>query len=68
MERYLRFGRFPLTSDMNSSSDNIGDIIYINAFRNPIIVLNTAEAASQLLDKRSNKYSSRPVRTMASEL
>jgi len=46
----------------------LGDIIYIYTYGNPIVVLNTAEAADQLLDKRSNKYSSRPQRTMIYEL
>ncbi|KIM78610.1 hypothetical protein PILCRDRAFT_98340 [Piloderma croceum F 1598] len=48
--------------------DTFGDIIYIYAFGNPIIVLNTAEAANQLLDKRGDIYSSRPLRTMVGEL
>ncbi|ETW81852.1 cytochrome P450 monooxygenase 12 [Heterobasidion irregulare TC 32-1] len=45
-----------------------GDIIYIYAFGNPIIILNSAKAANDLLDKRSAKYSSRPVRIMVQEL
>ncbi|KIM81632.1 hypothetical protein PILCRDRAFT_787464 [Piloderma croceum F 1598] len=48
--------------------DTFGDIIYIYKYGNPIVVLNTAEAANLLLDKRSNKYSSRPRRTMLNEL
>jgi cytochrome P450 len=48
--------------------DTFGDIIYIYTFGNPIIVLNTAEAADELLDKRGNIYSSKPVRTMVYEL
>lgn len=46
----------------------LGDIIYIYTLGNPIIVLNSAEAADMLLDKRGNKYSSRPERTMVYEL
>ena len=45
-----------------------GDIIYIYAFGNPIIILNSAKAANDLLDKRSAKYSSRPVCLMVQEL
>lgn len=45
-----------------------GDLIYIRKFGNPILVLNSMEAANELLDKRSVIYSSRPYRTMASEL
>jgi len=46
----------------------VGDIIYINKFGNPIIVLNNVEATNELLDKRSSNYSSRPRRTMFDEL
>jgi hypothetical protein len=46
----------------------LGGIIHIYTFGNPIIILNTAEAADLLLDKRGNKYSSRPQRTMIYEL
>ncbi|GLB36242.1 putative cytochrome p450 [Lyophyllum shimeji] len=45
-----------------------GDIIYISVFRNPILVLNSARAAADLLEKRSSNYSSRPTRTMIVEL
>jgi hypothetical protein len=46
----------------------LGNIIYIYTFGNPIIVLNTADAANLLLDKRSNNSSSRPQRTMLIKL
>src|ERR1700685_94418 len=39
-----------LPPDLHLSSDNIGDIIYIYTLGNPIVVLNTAEAANPLLD------------------
>ncbi|KAK7058891.1 hypothetical protein VNI00_001515 [Paramarasmius palmivorus] len=42
--------------------DVYGDLIYIRVFGNPILVLNSAQAISDLLDKRSGNYSSRPVR------
>lgn len=45
-----------------------GDLIYIYVFGNPILVLNSAEAVTDLLEKRSGNYSSRPVRTMVVEL
>ncbi|KAF8898640.1 cytochrome P450 [Infundibulicybe gibba] len=45
-----------------------GDIIYIHVFGNPVLVLNSAAAISDLLEKRSGKYSSRPIRTMIVEL
>ncbi|KAL4266704.1 cytochrome P450 family protein [Pleurotus pulmonarius] len=45
-----------------------GDIIYFNVFGNPLLVLNSASAAHELLENRSAIYSSRPVRTMQTEL
>lgn len=45
-----------------------GDVIYIYVFGNPILVLNSAEAVNDLLERRSGNYSSRPVRTMINEL
>ncbi|KAI0094761.1 cytochrome P450 [Irpex rosettiformis] len=45
-----------------------GDIIYVHIFGNPLLVLNTAEAVNDLFEKRGAIYSSRPVRTMVSEL
>ncbi|KAK7064159.1 cytochrome p450 [Favolaschia claudopus] len=45
-----------------------GELIYIRVFGNPILVLNTATVVSDLLEKRSGKYSSRPVRTMIVDL
>lgn len=54
-----------VTMHLISSS---GDLIYIYVFGNPILVLNTAKAASDLLEKRGSNYSSRPIRTMVVEL
>ncbi|KAF8216142.1 cytochrome P450 [Mycena galopus ATCC 62051] len=45
-----------------------GDLIYIRVFGNPILVINSAAVASDLLEKRGGKYSSRPIRTMVVEL
>ncbi|KAF9499746.1 cytochrome P450 [Pleurotus eryngii] len=45
-----------------------GDLIYVNILGSPLLILNSAEVMDDLLEKRSNKYSSRPVRTMVVEL
>ena len=37
-----------------------GDVIYLSIIGRPIIVLNSAEAARDLMDKRSSNYSDRP--------
>ncbi|KAF5350190.1 hypothetical protein D9757_013079 [Collybiopsis confluens] len=44
------------------------DIIHLSALGNSIVVLNTAKAVSDLLEKRSLIYSSRPYSTMIGEL
>ncbi|KIK71103.1 hypothetical protein GYMLUDRAFT_33229 [Collybiopsis luxurians FD-317 M1] len=48
--------------------DTYGDLIYIQVFGNPILVLNSPQAISDLFEKRSANYSSRPIRTMVVEL
>ncbi|KAJ7510537.1 cytochrome P450 [Mycena galericulata] len=45
-----------------------GDIIFLNVLRNPILVINSVEAAQELLEKRSSIYSSRPVRVMQKDV
>ncbi|KAF9481679.1 cytochrome P450 [Pholiota conissans] len=45
-----------------------GDIVYYNVFGKVTIVLNSLEAATELLDKRSSNYSDRPRMVMANEL
>ena len=37
-----------------------GDIVFAKFFRTPAIILNSKEAAEELLEKRSAKYSDRP--------
>jgi hypothetical protein len=41
-------------------NSHIGDVIYFNALGKSIVVLNSVEAAIELLDKRSSIYSERP--------
>lgn len=45
-----------------------GDIIYIRLLGNPVLVLNSARAVNDLLNKRSHMYSSRPIRPMVVDL
>ncbi|KAG6810412.1 hypothetical protein H0H92_011973 [Tricholoma furcatifolium] len=45
-----------------------GDFVFFNIFRNPMLVVSSTEVAQELLDKRGAIYSSRPLRTMQSEL
>jgi hypothetical protein len=39
---------------------HVGDVIYFNALRKSIVVLNSVEVAVDLLDKRSSIYGDRP--------
>ncbi|KAF9044808.1 cytochrome P450, partial [Hymenopellis radicata] len=45
-----------------------GDLVYVRILGNPICILNSSEVISDLLEKRSANFSSRPVRTMVGEL
>ena len=42
-----------------------GDIVYTRALGQEIIILNSEELAIALLEKRSDKYSDRPVYSVA---
>ncbi|KAJ7629458.1 cytochrome P450 [Mycena polygramma] len=63
MPRKLPWVTFARWSEAYSS-----DIIHLNVAGTSIVVLNTIEAATDLLDKRSSIYSSRPRMVMAKEL
>ncbi|KAH9170566.1 hypothetical protein EDB89DRAFT_1977337 [Lactarius sanguifluus] len=44
------------------------DVMYLSALGQPILVLNSLKAASELLDRRANIYSGRPRMIMAQEI
>ncbi|TBU39014.1 cytochrome P450 [Dichomitus squalens] len=46
----------------------VGDIVFARFFRTPVVVLNSKEAAVELLEKRSGKYSDRPPFVLLKEL
>ncbi|KZT30484.1 cytochrome P450 [Neolentinus lepideus HHB14362 ss-1] len=48
--------------------ESYGDLIYVGLLGNPILILNSAKVANDLLDKRGSKYSSRPGRPMVNDL
>ncbi|EIM82220.1 cytochrome P450 [Stereum hirsutum FP-91666 SS1] len=52
-------------SDMRTT---FGDIIYLNIVGQPIVVINSAKIAADLLDRRASIYSDRPPSYVASEL
>ncbi|KAF9043117.1 putative monooxygenase [Panaeolus papilionaceus] len=47
-------------------SKTYGDIIHVDVFGQSIVIINSTQAAKDLLDKRSTIYSDRPVLEMAS--
>ena len=50
------------------TSRNPGDIVYLENFGAPFVILNSYETTIDLLEKRSIKYSSRPLTTMVDQL
>ena len=46
----------------------LGDVFYVNAAGQSIIVLNSQKAAADLLDRRAGIYSSRPRSIVAGEI
>jgi len=46
----------------------IGEITYINALGQEMIILNSSKAAVEILEKRSANYSDRPVIMMCGEI
>ncbi|KAH9015899.1 cytochrome P450 [Lactarius hengduanensis] len=49
-------------------SQQFGDVFYLNAMGQPIVVLNTQKAAADLLDRRAGIYSDRPRLIVAGEI
>lgn len=45
-----------------------GDITYLNAAGQPIVVLNSQKVAADLLDRRASIYSDRPQNIVASDI
>lgn len=45
-----------------------GDVIYLRMFTKPTLILNSIDAARELLDKRSTKYSGRPPSILLADL
>ena len=46
----------------------LGDVIYLNLLGQPMVILNAAEDAIALLEKRGNIYSDRPIFMMGGEM
>ncbi|KAI0060310.1 cytochrome P450 [Artomyces pyxidatus] len=48
--------------------ERYGDVIYLNALGQPMVILNTQKVAADLLDRRAGIYSDRPRLIVASEI
>ena len=46
----------------------LGDIIYLNAFGQPMVILNSQKVAADLLNRRAGIYSDRPRNIVASDI
>jgi hypothetical protein len=46
----------------------VGDVVYLHVLGQGMIILNTAEAAVELLDNKGRIYSDKPRAVMAGEL
>ncbi|KAF9067149.1 cytochrome P450 [Rhodocollybia butyracea] len=57
-----------LWSTFRKWADAYGSIVHVSAFGQRIIVLNDAQYATEMLDKKSRIYSDRPKLTMAGKL
>lgn len=53
---------------MGSNCNCLGDVIFFHGLGNNVLVLNTLEAVSDLLDKRGSIYSHRPSLVVGGEL
>lgn len=70
MEWKQQFGAtgFTLAAVWNSLTITLGDVFYVNAAGQPIIVLNTQKTAADLLDRRAGIYSDRPRNIVAAQI
>jgi hypothetical protein len=66
-----KYGQFVLSSnflDKFLTRTRLGELIYLNAAGQPIVVLNSQRVAVDLLDRRSGIYSDRPRNIVACDI
>ncbi|KAH9926307.1 cytochrome P450 98A3 [Epithele typhae] len=61
----LDLPRRHLGLEFQQISDKYGDVVYLDALGQPILLVNSVKVAHELLDKRSANYSDRPMSVMA---
>jgi hypothetical protein len=47
---------------------NLGDVVHLSGLGSSVVILNSLDAANDLLDKRGNNYSDRPIFTVVGEM
>ena len=71
-EWHKKYGQFifskPLSASFLRSPVWPGDLIYLNAAGQPIVVINSQKAAVELLDRRAAIYSDRPRNVIGCEI
>jgi hypothetical protein len=64
-----KYGQFvPLILFLPISEDRPGDLIYLNAAGQPIVVINSQKVAVELLDRRAAIYSDRPINVITCDI
>ncbi|KAI0794212.1 cytochrome P450 98A3 [Fomes fomentarius] len=64
----LNMPRRHLGREFMEMSKKYGDVVYLDALGQPLILLGSYRAASDLLDKRSSNYSDRPASFMVQQV
>ncbi|KZT68543.1 cytochrome P450 [Daedalea quercina L-15889] len=64
----FQFPRRNIAASLASLSDTYGKMIYMHIFGREFLILNSAEDAFELFDRRGSRYSDRPRSVMAGEL
>ncbi|KAI0654114.1 cytochrome P450 [Cubamyces menziesii] len=62
----LDFPSRNMSKILKGLSDKYGDVVYLEVFGQPMVLLGTHDAAMDLMEKRSYKYSDRPPSIMSS--
>ena len=68
VEERIRLDAFSFRCCRNSLMIFLGDVFYLNAAGQSIVVLNTQKTAADLLDRRAAIYSDRPRNIVAAQI
>ena len=68
MAKEIRSVRYLSSFRPYTESALLGDLIYINAAGQPVIIINSPKVGVELLDRRAAIYSDRPRNIVASDI